>query len=230
MTLPDIDKEPTSESRGNTRLYPRLLHPDDPEFVRWLLARQELMDDKGWHAPNGEYDRYDDNERTKQLVLFDETGELIFGMRLTPVESYNQTLSWDMVRPSSIHAQVELSGLLDAAQPVWDLTRLTPGHDVPYRVRHQAIPRLFGEGLRQCINSGDPDPLWVFTIDETVAHWLENQGVDITILGKAVLPEDESMSAFGYIKPRKLAELANGPYNGTKASDFAHRAMRSNDT
>lgn len=230
MTIPNINHESKSEFQEKARLYPRLLHPDDPEFANWLLARQELMDDKGWHAPDGEYDRYDDNNRTKQLVLYDETDTLVFGMRLTPIESYNQTLSWEMVRSSSIHTQVELGGALDADQPVWDLTRLTPGNDIPYRVRHQAIPRLFGEGLRQCIESGDPDPLWVFTIDETVARWLEGQGVDFTILGKEILSGDEVASAFGYIKPLHLAELADRTNDDSKAADFARRAMTGDET
>jgi hypothetical protein len=230
MTLPNIDREPTNEHQGGLNLFSKLLHPDDPQFAEWLLARQELMDDKGWRAPGGEYDRYDDNLRTKHLVLYDESGKLTFGMRLTPMESYNQTLSWEMVRPSTVHAQVELGGRIDPSQSVWDLTRLTPGHDVPYRVRLNAIPRLFGEGLRECIANGDPDPTWVFTLDEAMTRWLASQDVDFTILGGAVLPGDTKMSRFGYIKPLHLAELADVPYDGSKASSFAHRAMRGKTT
>lgn len=226
MSLPNVEKESTGEFRGNSRLTARLLSPEEPLFAEWLLARQKLVEDKGWNTPSGEYDRYDDNLRTKHLVLYDDTERLIFGMRLTPVESYNQTLSWEMVRPSNVHAQVELNGLIDPGQPVWDLTRLTPGKDVPYRLSSEAIPRLFGEGLRQCIVEGDDDPTWIFTLDEKMAHWLKRQEVNFIELVEAILPGDTDVSIFGSIKPAHLAELASRPHDGSKASDFAHRAMK----
>jgi len=229
MTLSDIEHHTPEDARLPRALYPRILTPHDIGFAEWMAMRQELMDEKGWHAEGGEFDAYDENQNTKQITLYDANEVLIAGMRLTPIESYNQTLSWDMVQHSSIHDEVEKSGAIDATRPVWDLTRLAVGRDVPYRTRHDAIPRLFGAGLQQCQLAGDVNPLWVFALDEGMIAWLQKQDVEVAILGSAILPGDEKPSTFGSIEPAWIAELANQPPDGSKLSSFAHRAMRASE-
>lgn len=225
MTLSNIEPRTPEAPSGKVALHPRLLTPDDPRFADWLVARQQLMDSKGWKSSGGELDSYDANPETRQIVMYDDTDSLVFGMRLTPVESYDETLSWDMVRYSSIHQQAREADLLEPGRRVWDLTRLASGPEVPYRLRLLAIPRLFGEGLRQCAASGDANPVWVFALDEVMATWLDRQGVEFSTLGVDTIAGDSGESTFGFIEPARLAELAERPEDGTKASNFAHRAM-----
>ena len=229
MTL-NIEHEMPEGVQSPKSLRPALLTPDDPRFVDWMELRHQLMEDKGWHAEGGEFDAYDENKNTKHIVLYDAEDVLTAGMRLTPIEGYDQTLSWDMVQHSPIHDEVRSAGVIDATRPVWDLTRLAVGRDVPYRVRHEAIPRLFGEGLRQCQAVGDDNPLWIFALDEGMIAWLQKQDVEVSILGSAILPGDTKPSTFGSIEPAWIAELAKQPLDESKLSSFAHRAMRADES
>src|SRR5690606_34394369 len=101
MASSRVEKQPeTAESLGARAL--RLV-PDDDAFAEWLALRQDFVEKKGWRTGStGEWDRYDEDPRTAQLIMTDAEGRLAFGMRLTPAVSIDDSLSWSMVTHSRI--------------------------------------------------------------------------------------------------------------------------------
>ena len=221
MTMSDLDSLVQPE-KGNVLVpyHTVKLRPGTKQFDNWMQARHDFVVEKGWKPKTGDvddFDLYDGNADTAQFGVYDQAERLVYGMRLTPIEGFEQTLSWEMVENSSIQDQVNEAALLDPSHQVWDLTRLVPGEAASLRASYQTIPKLFGDGLRCCASQGDEDPLWVFVLDSPMSRWLLKQGVEIIKLGEGAVNGDAVTSTFGCFRP---AELAVDP-----TSDFAYRAM-----
>lgn len=199
MTISDREIE-TRPREGVVHV--RRTHPGDPQFEYWLDQRQKYMQRMGWHL-DSEYDYYDDDPQTAHILINDEQDRLIVGMRLTPVANYQESLSWQMVGPSqSVREAVVQSRELDPTQPVWDLTRLVQG-DTRFapEVNHEAIGRLFGEGLIASGATDEQEPTWVFAITEPLFRVLTASGMHLRQLGKdRIQPDDRTDSIFGYVR------------------------------
>ncbi len=199
----------------------RFLQPHDEQFEEWLTIRHEFMARKGWRTPEaGEWDEYDETPETAHVVLYGEGGRLLFGMRLTPIDSVDASMSWRMVADSNIHEQVTEHERTLAPLPVeglWDLTRLVPGEHIRSEESHEAIPRLFHEGLMHCQKQGDANPAWVFALDKVTHRWLTSQGVAVSILGRDHVGADKQETLFGLVYPAEI-DQANG--------DFAQRSRK----
>lgn len=190
----------------------RLLQPRDTQFADWLAIRHDFMVRRGWRTPeNGEWDEYDDAVDTAQLALYGEAGKFLFGMRLTPIASVESSMSWRMVEDSTIPEQVMEHYAVLPSQGLWDLTRLVPGPEVQKEESHQAIPRLFHEGLAYCQQQGDDNPAWVFALDSATNRWLTAQGVTIMQLGKDRVGSDRHDTLFGVVYPAEI-DQANGEF------------------
>ena len=222
MTTSNLDSLVQPERGDISALYRTMqLSPGTLRFDSWMKARHDFVLEKGWKPKTGiedDFDQYDSNIETAQFGVYDQSDRLMHGMRLTPIQGLEQTLSWDMVQNSTIQDQVKNSGLLDAPYQVWDLTRLVPGEAASMGASYETIPKLFGDGLRYCVAQGEEDPLWVFVLDKFMARWLERQGVDILKLGEGKVNDDAHVSTFGCFRPAELA--------ADSRSDFAQRAMQ----
>lgn len=218
MTMTPPKVEQLHDSAEGSRFKPALLRTDDDRFGEWLDTRHDFMLKRGWMRAEGDWDQYDEYPLTEQIVLYDEFGKLTFGMRLTPVSDFHQSLSWEMVQGSPIHEQVERNEALLSGEGLWDLTRLVPGDGISRQVSAEAIPRLFGEGLRICQERGDSNPAWIFALDQPTKKWLNSEGVEIIELGEAVLQGDRRPTIFGVVRPAEIATTAT-------ASEFTKRSM-----
>jgi len=193
-------------------------------FDDWMQARHGFVLEKGWTPKTGiddDVDLYDGNSETAQFGVYNQADQLTHGMRLTPIQGFEHTLSWEMIENSSIQGQVQEAGLLNPSHQVWDLTRLVPGEAASREGSYETIPKLFGDGLRYCASQGDEDPQWIFVLDKFMSLWLQRQGVDIVKLGEGKVNGDAVVSTFGSFRPAALAM--------DLTSDFARRAMKEDD-
>ncbi len=191
---------------------------EDPAFLEWVAARHDFMRKRGWKTGEvDDFDPYDSRPDTKHFTVRNKDDQLAFGMRLTPAQTFDETMSWDMVKDTPIAQQVEEQGGVDAER-IWDLTRLVPGPGAGVRTSFVAIPMLFGEGLRYCKSQGDADPTWVFVLDEKMEQWLQRQKVEVNVLGRSKINGDPVESLFASIRPLRIAEQGH-------KHDFAVRAM-----
>lgn len=206
---------PPTETHSNEyeprRRFTTVLGADDPRFDEWIDVRRAFVIEKGWrNESHEERDIYDDDAITAQLVTFGENNEILFGMRLTPISKIANSLSWDMVKDSSIHSQAaEEAEKLH--EQLWDLTRLVPGPHIAPETRPEVIIELFYEGLRYCQEQGDPDPVWFFALDKGLNAWLRRERIDVTQLGSAKIGTDEVETLFGAVRPAQIAKNRFSP-------------------
>lgn len=202
-----------------------LLTAHDPHFNEWLNVRHDFMVQKGWRSEeDSELDIYDDDAITAQIAMFNAQGELAFGMRLTPVTDLSNSLSWEMVRDSTIHAQAYVTADGMPKEQLWDLTRLVPGKHLSSQERAEVIPKLFHEGLEYCRAQGDDNPVWFFALDKLTNIWLKRQGVAVEILGKGTIGDDTEETFFGYVLPAEIDQDMSAP-----SADFARHSRSEND-
>ena len=221
MTMSHLDSLHSPEQGGPSSPYRAVhLREGTRKFDDWMRAREKFVLERNWQPKTGtadDLDVYDANRETAQLGIYDQSDRLTHGMRLTPIQGFEQSLSWEMVENSSIQQQVKDTAFLDPDYQVWDLTRLVPGEAASMETINETIPRLFGEGLRHCIAQGDENPQWIFVLDSFMGMWLRRNGVGFVSLGQGKVNNDTTVSIFGCFSP---AELAND-----LTSDFARRAM-----
>ncbi|MEI6228863.1 MAG: hypothetical protein WCP11_02495 [Candidatus Saccharibacteria bacterium] len=146
-----------------------------PNEVRdkWMKLRRDYMDsDMDWHVEN-DYDDYDADPATLQLVMQDEHGEITAGMRLTPRSSIKDTLSWSMLPDVSDDVLAGLDG------PVWDITRLVPGNIEGRKQRMAAFAELFGAALAKTLPLDD-NPHWFFATHKAFISVFRHYGIEFT--------------------------------------------------
>ncbi|TAL14723.1 hypothetical protein EPN95_01900 [Patescibacteria group bacterium] len=195
--LPENETKPTE---GHIRVHHT--SPGDSDFTYWLDQRHKYMQKMGWNLES-EYDHYDDDPATKSILISDDKDKLIVGMRLTPINGYQSSLSWDMLKTAP-HMQQEVvdSGSLDTESPVWDLTKLIQG-DTRFspELSQEAIGRLFGEGLQDSRVAGLDEPTWVFAITKPLFRLLSANGMHLRALSEGrISPDDRTESVFGYVR------------------------------
>lgn len=222
MTLleSEFEHEPTQSLTHVKRV-----HPGDAQFESWLAARHQFMQQMGWELPN-EYDRYDDNPKTAHIVVNDNEGRLIVGMRLTPIDHYQEGLSWDMLaRAPHMREEVIGSGELDVALPIWDLTKLVQGETkVTTELSQQAIAELFGEGLKASGTSQGEESMWMFAITKPLFRWLSMSGLQLHALSQdRISPHDKSSSIFGYARTIEDVQASlSSPIMRTVVGAYTH--------
>jgi len=206
MTIVSSPIETHIQEHEPKRFSTVLLDPTDPRFDEWIQTRQDFVVGKHWREETDEErDVYDDDGITAQLVTYGENGELLAGMRLTPVNKISNSLSWEMVKDSTIHAQAadEVEKLQNQ---LWDLTRLVPGPNLPPAERPEVLRKLLYKGLRYCREQGDNDPVWFFALEKATHAWLRREGIDISLLGKARVGSDDVETLFGFVRPSQIVE------------------------
>lgn len=139
----------------------------------WLQLRRKYMDSNmDWHVEN-DYDEYDADPSTIQLIMQNEQGEITAGMRLTPRASIKETLSWTML-PDIPDSVVD-----DFDGPVWDITRLVPGNINGFKKKLAAFAELFGAGLAVTLPL-DENPHWFFATSQAFIKIFKNYGIEFT--------------------------------------------------
>lgn len=138
----------------------------------WLRIRQDFVEQKGWRSGD-DYDDYDSDASTLQLLLQNTQGDVSAGLRLTPRDSIQDTLSWGML------PDLAESDIADLTGPVWDLTRAIPGAvDNPHQIM-PALAELFGAGLA-ATQLVDSNPRWVFATDRQFMAAFKRYGIEFT--------------------------------------------------
>lgn len=184
----------------------------DESFGDWLVLRDDYMKRRQWDRES-EFDRYDEDPRTAHILINNQAGEVILGMRLTPVDAGvgDEMLSWNMVKDSTIHQQVyeKMDSLpLPNQSPAWDLTRLVPGPGLIGGTMQflEVAPILFKEGYKHCLDQGQENPSWFFAIDIATHRSLSNKSLPMTVLAQAKIGTDKHETLFGYVLPRPAEE------------------------
>ena len=221
MTISELSPtQHPAQERLKGRLVTRHLRPGNEAFLEWMISRQDYVEKRGWKdMSHGDYDRYDEMIETDQLAIYDADVNLLYGMRLTPIGAIQDALSWEMIQHSTMDQKNILNKWQFSQQGIWDLTRLIPGGSTSFRTAFEAIPLLFGEGLRSCQARGDADPVWLFVMDSKLRQWLEKQGVNIQVLEEGFINGDEAPSTLGFFQPARLAALG-------EHHSFSARAMK----
>ena len=168
-------------------------------------------------------DRYDLLGTTLHLSSMNrQTGEIIAGLRFTPVESVEESLSWGMLRENPrMQDQIlshevgrqALARLNESAARghLWDLTRLVNPLDqnADHAQIAAAMMELFGTGhgiiRKEVPEENYEDIYWIFNTTERLKDSLISLGVSVTQLAGDVVngEHDEEKSFFCVVEPEK---------------------------
>lgn len=179
----------------------------------WLELRQQfVVHEKKWRTAEqqkNDDDEYDLDPLTLQFLLQDSKGAVTAGMRLTPRNSIEETLSWSMLPHIGEEARQVVSG------PVWDLTRLvTTEERIPDGIdRMNACAELFAAGFAQIYKeTGDDNPAWIFAIDKKFLGHFKAYGIEFTPI-EGTFQHDGSFLSYAYPKERtQFLELHKDQY------------------
>lgn len=199
------------------------IQPGTEEFDEWLKLRQEYVGSQNWETKGpGDEDEYDNNPETLHLVAQDpKTGALVAGLRLTPIKSIEESLSWGMLSPAMQNAARGVTGdnlAQLATDNMWDLTRLvaTTGTAVDPKVKLDAILTLLYEGLAQTRN-GRVSPRWVFATDMPFISILKRWNITVHKITTGIIPNANT----GDLEPETVFCYAD-PANQKNAAEAHH--------
>ena len=232
MTILERDKLPiVDQPTPGLEVLPQ--SPDD-----MLKFRREFVIKMGWFDEPypSDMDRYDDISSTLHFVNRDDTGEILSGMRLTRINTLDESLSIDMLgsHPEMQEAAKAFGKSLDFQQTdVWDLTRLV--HHLKRDQRHiesvLSILPVFGAGLAMTQPDDNKDLAWLFTTTASMKGHLDSVGIRADVIAQGRIGEkDEEESYFCIIHPieamqflrknpdgyRSIYELVNEGYQSIK--------------
>lgn len=171
------------------------------DIQEWLELRQEKVLELGWRTPEQQQhddDDYDADPSTAQFIFKNQAGEVTGGMRLTPRESIDQTLSWSMLKDLPESAKTAVEG------PVWDLTRLIVSDErIPNPIdRLNACAELFGAGFAHIKQlTGEENPTWVFAVERNFLNSFKRYGIEFTEIEGTEQPNG-SLLCYAYPKER----------------------------
>lgn len=199
---------------------------DTPLVAQLKQVRADFVRAMDWFPDDPERDdtdRYDSDPRTLHFASFEPgtSRSLVASMRLTQVDSLEQSLSWEMLSSNADMQRTVLSQQLAGGEAVgsalderatkgglWDLTRLV------YPLDDKADKEMLLGGLMEMCGAGlaltDPaegeladDTLtWVFTATPTVKLALDFLGVENQVLSKGkVSAHDRKESYFCIVHP-----------------------------
>lgn len=190
--------------------------------MRWQVA-ESFESEHPFLQTMPDADRYDAMRSTLHLLSRDtNTGQIIAGLRLTPVASVESSLSWAMIQGcAAIHRHPrndqdadriveELNGLA-AEGYVWDLTRLVNhlGDGVDHMQIAAAMMELFGVALGIGRRNMPPDRFfrirWIFTTTEDLKNALSSLGIEFAQLAAGVVDADSysAKSYFCVVEPQR---------------------------
>jgi N-acyl-L-homoserine lactone synthetase len=181
---------------------------DEDAFSQWLTVRRTFVEAQGWRYGD-DTDAYDADEATLHIVSAKDR-EIAAGLRLTPCEHPEKTLSWSMLSGDMQSAAREH---LPSDDPVgvWDLTRLVVG-EIDKEMVVEAFFEMLGAGMA-LTERLDEAPRWYFTTTLPLYVFFQQQGVGFTPVVKGKISESDTYdSVFCYADPaERTAWLQSAP-------------------
>ena len=185
----------------------RLIDPSDREaFQDWLDLRKQFVDAQGWlEGAESDFDRYDADPRTLHIVTMRE-GKIVSGLRLTPFDRPQDSLSWSMLTPEM---KQEAAAKLPIDEKVggWDLTRLVVGEGIgEMKELVQSFMEMLGAGYA-LTNKVEDDPRWFFVTYQPFFMFFARQGIEFTALAKGQISENDPYECvLSYANPAERTE------------------------
>ena len=195
------------EKETSSRMELRLIDPSDGEaFQDWLELRKQFVDAQGWlEGAESDFDRYDADHRTLHIVTTRE-GKIVDGLRLTPFDQLQDSLSWSMLTPEM---RQEAESKLPAGEKIggWDLTRLVVGDGVgEMKELVQSFMEMLGAGYALTSKIED-NPRWFFVTYQPFFMFFARQGIEFTALAKGQISEgDPYECVLSYADPAERTE------------------------
>lgn len=196
------------------------LHRQGLEALSWppedmLAFRRDFVIKMGWfdEAHTDDTDRYDHQDATVHLVNRDDDGEVLSGMRLTKLDSFDDSLSVEMLRSNELmhETAVDFGRMIDAEKTdMWDLTRLVHRLEGEPRFGKSiaSILAVFGAGLAKTMPRGEHELAWVFTTTEPMKYLLDGSGIEADVIAQGkIAAHDEQDSYFCVIYPAEAMRV-----------------------
>ncbi len=190
----------------------------DPLLHNDLLELREkfVTDMMHWfEKPHNDWDRYDDNSATLHIGLRDETdSHLVTGLRLTPIQSVKESLSFSMLNPQMVeYAEMQTTedgrNMIDTLNETGqrgnlrDLTRLVnvePTDEASTKHVVGSMMETFGVAAGLTRKQTDPNQLddikWLFTTTELMWYSLNRMGVQLTTLTYGEVNEGDASKSY----------------------------------
>lgn len=168
-----------------------LIDPSDSEtFEEWLNLRKRFVDAQGWlEGNNSDYDRDDADPKTLHIVKKRE-GKIVSGMRLTPFERPQDSLSWSMLT-DEMKQEASTKFPINGRWNGWDLTRLVVGEGIgEMKELVESFMEMMGAGYA-LTNKVEDDPQWLFVTYQPVFMFFARQGVEFTALARGQISESD---------------------------------------
>jgi hypothetical protein len=197
------------EKETSSRVELRLIDPSDTEaFQDWLELRKQFVDAQGWlEGAESDFDRYDADPRTLHIVTMRE-GKIVSGLRLTPFDRPQDSLSWSMLTPE-MKQEATMKLPIDEKIGGWDLTRLVVGEGIgEMRELVQSFMEMLGAGYALTRKAEDDlDPRWFFVTYQPFFMFFARQGIEFTALAKGQISESDAYECvFSYANPAERTE------------------------
>lgn len=161
--------------------------------MRWFP--EEFSDDT---------DRYDLKGDTYHFARHGGDGSIVAAMRLTPIESIEASLSYEMMG-GNLELQAAAAKSQEALRDftLWDLTRLVFPLDKSHDGQEieEAMIELFGMAAQVSAGGVDdpkPDVNWVFTTTAMILRFLQEAGIPRSDLAKGKLPNSDGIGKTTY--------------------------------
>ena len=178
------------------------------------LRREFVVDEMNWLPKEhiDDRDRYDNPGTTYHFTKRAETGAVLASMRLTPVDSLDQSLSFEMIA-----ANQEFQSAIRAKQgdvgdgKLWDITRLVhplDGSQSPSAVS-DAIIELYGMAAGVSaghVDDAKEDVYWIFTTTPSVLRFFNQTGIKSHTLAEGRLPDSDGKQRTTYFCLVDVAE------------------------
>ncbi len=202
-----IDVFTRQEHEKCTDVELRRIDARDPLFESWISAREEFVKAQGWGTGN-DPDRYDQQSaKTLQLVNVTPQG-IEAGLRLTPCDSIEATLSWSWLPPQLQEQARQSEFFQNEKTKVWDLTRLVASGASPDR-KMTSIIELLGAGFEITERHDDSVPSrWVFATTPAFCRLFRQSGIEFTPIVQGKFSQgDKTDSVLCYADPSSRAEF-----------------------
>lgn len=185
-----------------------------------LDLRLRYVNEMGWLDPdrNSDWDGYDNyGTGTVHISHRAANGELVAAMRLTPVDSLEESISFvemigdDMAYRQSVEEKLaRQTSYAEYTPQLWDLTRLV--HDTSRKKSRQILPaflEMFGAGLAATMpaEGSSADAWWIFITTNKMRRTLSVCGIDFEELGQSSSNDSgHEMSYCCLVKPTEAME------------------------
>ena len=183
---------------------------DEERMAALLKTRLDFVTDRGWLDEEVDHDIYDDSDRgTSYFMKQDKDGGVELGMRITPIDSVETCLSYEMLQPvcsaDNKAALLNHPGIAAAAQrnELSDLTRLVtpPGRETTRPQLYQNMVEVISRAIKHEQDLGKKDPIWVFSTTSVLRRMFNDIGVLHEVLVGGKLPGDAQKTFFCMTRP-----------------------------